>query len=335
MSSNIPETQNAVVINETGGPEVLTYTTSHPVPKVIDTGKVLIKNNIIGINYIDTYFRTGLYPSPKPEVLGREAAGTVAALPEDYQGSLKVGDRVVFLGTSAYAQYTLTPAARVAKIPDNITDENAVGANLMGLTALSLSRETFEVKPGHWVLLHAAAGGVGQLFVQILKAKGAHVIATAGGPEKCEIVRKLGADVVIDYKGPGNEKWVEKVKAETPNGLGVDVVYDSVGKDTWEGSLEAVKRKGTVIYYGNASGPVPPMPLTKLSPKAVKIARPTLFAYIETDEEFASYVNELFELLGSGKLKVAIHKIYPLEDVKQAHIDLEGRGTKGKLLLKA
>ncbi|KAK5703446.1 NADPH:quinone reductase, partial [Elasticomyces elasticus] len=159
------------------------------------------------------------------------------------------------------------------------------------------------------------------------------VIGTAGGPEKAALVKSLGADVVIDYRSEEGKDWVNKVK-EVTNGQGVDVVYDPVGKDTWEGSLEVIRRKGTIVWFGNASGPVPPIPLPKLSPKCVKIARPTLFGYIETREEFEFYVNELFNLLKSGQLKVKVHNVYPLEQTAQAHIDLEGRKSTGKLLLR-
>ncbi|KAI9928325.1 hypothetical protein ASPWEDRAFT_108264 [Aspergillus wentii DTO 134E9] len=331
---SLPSTMKAILTEQTGGPEVLQFKSDHPVP-VPQEGQLLVKNNISGINYIDTYFRTGLYPAPKPEVLGREGAGTVVALgpgPNTY--NFKVGDRVAWLGTSGYAEYTAAPASKTIKIPDGITDEDAIAAFLSGMTVLSLAKETYTVQKGDWVLLHAAAGGAGILMTQVLKSIGAKVIGTAGGPEKVALAKSLGADVVIDYRSEEGKDWVKKVK-EATGGQGVDVVYDSVGKDTWEGSLEAVKRKGTIVWFGNASGPVPPLPLPKLSPKCVKVARPALFGYIETREEFEFYVNELFSLLKSGNLKVKVHNVYPLEEVAQAHKDLEGRKTTGKLLLKA
>ncbi|KAL4890165.1 hypothetical protein BDV59DRAFT_195111 [Aspergillus ambiguus] len=331
---SVPTSMKAVVVEKLGGPEVLEVKTSHPVPTPKE-GQLLVKNNICGINYIDTYFRTGLYPSAKPEILGREAAGTVVALgPGPNPHNFQVGDRVAWLSTSGYAQYTAVPAAKTVKIPDGVSDEDAMASFLSGLTVLTLAKETYPVQKGDWVLLHAAAGGAGFLMTQILKTLGAKVIGTAGGPEKVALVKSLGADHVIDYRSEEGKDWVSKVK-EITGGRGVDVVYDSVGKDTWEGSLEAVKRKGTIVWFGNASGPVPPLPLNKLSPKCVKVARPTLFGYIETREEFEFYVNELFTLLKSGQLKVKIHQIYPLEQVAQAHTDLEGRKSTGKLLLKA
>lgn len=257
---SVPSTQKAVVIETTGGPEVLQFKTDYPVPTPKE-GQVLVKNNISGINFIDTYFRSGLYQSPKPEVLGREGAGTIVALgpgPNPYD--FKIGDRVAWLNTGGYAEYSAVPAAKTIKIPDGLSDENVIAAFLSGLTVVTLAKEAYPVQKGDWVLLHAAAGGAGFLMTQVLKSLGAKVIGTAGGPEKAELVKSLGADVVIDYKSEEGKDWVKKVK-EVTDGKGVDVVYDSVGKDTWEGSLEVVKRKGTVIYFGNASGPVPPLAL--------------------------------------------------------------------------
>ncbi|KAJ5782919.1 hypothetical protein N7457_004693 [Penicillium paradoxum] len=328
---SVPATMKAVVVEETGGPEVLQFRTDHPVP-IPQAGQLLVCNNISGVNYIDTYFRTGLYASPKPEVLGREGAGIVTAVGPETAG-FQVGDRVAWLGTSGYAEYTAVAAAKTVKIPEGITDEEVMASFLSGMTVLAFSKETYPVQKGDWVLLHAAAGGAGFLLTQILKIYGAKVIGTAGGAEKCALVKNLGADVVIDYRSEEGKDWVKKVK-EVTGGRGVDVVYDSVGKDTWEGSLEAVKRKGTIVWFGNASGPVPPLPLPKLSPKCVKVARPTLFGYIETREEFEFYTNELFSLLKSGQLKTKVHKVYPLEDIAQVHKDLEGRKTMGKPLLK-
>lgn len=256
----IPQTMRAVVVEKTGGPEVLEYRTDYPIPAP-KQGQVLIKNKFAGINYIDTYFRTGLYPSTKPEILGREASGIVASLGSGPNKlGFKEGERVVFMSNGAYAEYSAIPAENVVRIPDGVSDEDAVGGYLMGMTALSLVRESYPVKKGDTVLLHAAAGGVGLLMCQILKGLGAKTIGTAGGAEKIALAKQNGADEVIDYKAERDGRWLEKVKQLT-NGEGVDVVYDSVGKDTWEGSLDAVKRKGSVIFYGNSSGPVPPFPV--------------------------------------------------------------------------
>ena len=224
-------------------------------------GQVLVKNSIAGINYVDTYFRSGFYPSSKPEILGREGAGIVVALGHNIRNyNLKVGDRVAWLGASGYAQYTAVSAAKVIKLPDEVSYEDAAASFMVGLTALALVDEAYKVNEGDWVLLHAAAGSVGVLLTQILKHLGAKVIATAGGSEKIAIVKGLGADHVIDYRAEEGKDWVKVVKTIT-DGRGVDVVFDSVAKDTWEGSLEAVKRKGTVVWFGNASGPVPPLTL--------------------------------------------------------------------------
>lgn len=257
---SVPQTMKAIQVSQTGGPEVLQFQPSHPVPTPGE-GQLLVKNNISGVNYIDTYFRTGLYPSQKPEILGREGAGTVVTVgPGANPYNFKVGDRVAWLGTSGYAEYTAVPAVKTVKIPDGVTDEMVMASFLSGLTVLSLAKETYEVKKGDWVLLHAAAGGAGFLMTQVLKSIGAKVIGTAGGKEKVDLVKGLGADVVIDYRSEEGKDWVSKVK-EVTGGQGVDVVYDSVGKETWEGSLEAVKRKGMIVWFGNASGPVPPLPL--------------------------------------------------------------------------
>lgn len=257
-SMSVPATMKAVVVEQTGGPEVLQFKTSYPVPTP-QAGELLVRNNISGVNYIDTYFRTGLYPAPKPEILGREGAGVVAAVGPGTSG-FQVGDRVAWLSTGGYAEYTAVSVAQTAKIPEGISDEDTMASFLSGLTVLAFAKETYPVQKGDWVLLHAAAGGAGFLMTQILKTMGANVIGTAGGAEKCALVKSLGADVVIDYRSEEGKDWVKKVK-EATGGRGVDVVYDSVGKDTWEGSLEAVKRKGTIVWFGNASGPVPPLPL--------------------------------------------------------------------------
>jgi NADPH:quinone reductase len=237
----------AVIIEKTGGPEVLKYTTEAAAPSPKD-GEVLIQNHIAGINYIDTYFRTGLYPSASgyPMILGQEASGVVAGLGEggDKHG-LKEGDRVVWIKQGGYAEYTTVNADKVVKIPDGISDEDAVGGFLMGMTALSLVQESYPVKKGDWVLVHAAAGGVGLLMCQILRSMGARLIGTAGGPEKCALAKENGAEFMIDYKKTDGPGWLEQVK-EITKGEGVAVVYDSVGKDTWEQSLQAIRRKGKV-----------------------------------------------------------------------------------------
>ncbi|WEW60916.1 NADPH:quinone reductase [Emydomyces testavorans] len=333
-STTIPTTQKAIQISRTGGPEVLEYHTSLPVP-IPGPGEVLIKNHLSGVNFIDTYFRTGLYPSPKPEILGREGAGTIVALgPGPNPQGFQVGERVAWLHTGGYAEYSVAPAEkRVVRIPAEISDEQALCVLLSGITTLSLVREAYPVQKGDWILVHAAAGGAGYLMTQMLKEMGAKVIGTAGGPEKVALVKGLGADIVIDYKASEGGNWLEKVM-EVTGGEGVAAVFDSVGKDTWENSIKAVKRKGTMVFFGNASGPVPPLNIQILSAKNIKLLRTTLFNYIATQEEFDFYTTELFRMVKDGKLKTRLHGIYPLEQAAQAHIDLEGRKTTGKLLLK-
>ena len=334
MASTTPKTMRAVVLEQNGSPDELHYRTDYPVPYP-EKDQLLIKNEVSGINFIDTYFRTGLYPLPsKPAILGQEAAGTVAALGSGFNPlGFNVGDRVVWMKFGSYAEYSAVPAEKTIKIPDGISNEDALGSFLMGMTALSLVREAYAVQKGDWVMLHAAAGGVGLLMCQLLRAIGAKTIATAGGPEKCKLAKENGADYVIDYKSPDGPKWLDEVKRLT-NGEGVTVVYDSVGKDTWEDSLEAARRKGKVVFYGNSSGPVPPFPVARLGTKNISVMRPTLMNYTYTREELEHYAHELFKLVKSGELKIRIHETYPLENAAQAHRDLEARKSTGKLLLR-
>ncbi|KAL2400945.1 putative quinone oxidoreductase [Exophiala dermatitidis] len=332
--SSIPSTMKAIVVPQNGGPEVLQYSESHPVPQLAD-GQVLVKNNVSGVNFIDTYFRTGLYPAPAgfPMILGQEAAGTIAKIEGSNPLGFKEGDRVVWIFRGGYAEYTAVPADRVVKIPAEVSDEHAVGGFLMVMTALSLVKEAYPAKKGDTILVHAAAGGMGLLLCQILRDMGVTVIGTAGGPEKCALAKENGATHVIDYKATGGPSWVEQVLKLT-DGKGVDCTYDGVGKDTWEGDLEVAKRKSKVVYFGNASGPVPPLNIAKLSAKNVSIMRSTLMNYILTREELEFYANGVLDLIKAGKLNIRIHKVYPLNDAAQAHKDLEGRKTTGKLLLK-
>ncbi|KAM5476188.1 NADPH:quinone reductase [Microsporum audouinii] len=247
--SSLPATQKGVLVSKIGGPEVLEYKTDLPVPSPKE-GEVLVKNNLTAINLIDTYFRKGVYDSAKPEILGKEGAGTVVALgPGANPYNFAVGDRVAWIGGGGYAEYSTPPTTRVAKIPNGVSDEKVLAVLLTGATCLSFIREAYEVKKGDWILLHAAAGGAGIIMTQLLELAGAKVIGTAGGPEKVEIVKGLGADVVIDYKSPEGANWLEKVK-EVTGGEGV------------EDSLKAVKRKGSVVFFGNSSGVVPPFPIS-------------------------------------------------------------------------
>lgn len=346
-ATEIPKTMKGVLIEKTGGTEVLEYRTDLPVPTPKE-GEVLVKNEYIGINYIDTYFRTGLYPSPKPEILGKEAAGQILSLGPSVT-NFKPGDRVVWMGSSGYAEYTAAPAAKTIKVPSSISSADACAAILQGLTALTLVEEAHKVQKGDWVLVTAASGGVGGWLLQILKAKGANTIATVGSEEKVAVAKENGAEVVV-VEGPN---VVEEAVKEHTDGKGVIAVFDGVGKTTFDRSLEVLARKGTLASYGNASGAVEPFaialvpsevrppqkstvlnsPHRRLAPKNAKIVRPTLFNYIATREEFETYSEELWKLMTESKFTTRIHKEYPLKDVATAHQDLEGRKTMGKLLL--
>ncbi|TAQ85134.1 hypothetical protein B7494_g6552 [Chlorociboria aeruginascens] len=330
MASSVPATMKGVLIEKTGGVDVLEYKTDLPVPFPKE-GEVLVKNDFIGINYIDTYFRTGLYPSPKPEILGREAEGTIVGIGTGNLHNLKVGDKVVWMGTAAYAEYSAAPASKTHVVPSALAPGVAAAALLQGLTALTLIRESYHVQKDDWVLVHAAAGGVGLCLCQLLKAVGAKTIGTASTAEKIELAKKNGASYMINYK---EEKDLAAKVKEITGGEGVRVVFDSTGKDQFENDLEVVARKGTVVSYGNSSGAVPPLAIARLSAKNIKILRPTLFNYIFTREDFDSYTAELFDLVIKDKLNVRIHEVYDLKDIKRAHTDLEGRKTTGKLLLK-
>ncbi|KAK5168489.1 hypothetical protein LTR04_006657 [Oleoguttula sp. CCFEE 6159] len=329
-SSSIPKTMKGVIIEKTGGTDVLQYKTDLPVPQPKE-GEILVKNDYIGINYIDTYFRTGLYPTGGfPYTLGREAEGTVVSTGSGNTFNLSTGDRVVWLATGAYAEYTAAPATHAIKIPDAVPETHAAAALLQGLTALTLIREAHHVQKGDWVLVHAAAGGVGLWLCQLLRAVGAKTIGTASTAEKIELAKKNGADHMIDYS---KDDVVSKVK-ELTDGKGVVAVFDGVGKTTFDASMECLARKGSMVSFGNASGAVPPVTIARLSAKNARLLRPTLFNYIATRDEFETYANELFAFMTKDKMDVRIHEIYPLQEVARAHQDLEGRKSTGKLLLK-
>ncbi|KAL2113484.1 hypothetical protein VUR80DRAFT_3884 [Thermomyces stellatus] len=326
--SPIPPTMKAIQVAANGGPEVLTPT-SLPVPQPAE-GEVLVKNSYVGINFIDTYFRTGLYPTPLPFVPGREGAGTVVATHPSVTG-VSVGDSVVYMSNNtAYAEYTVAPSKLVLKVPPGLTEKDAAASLIQGLTAWSFIREAGQVKAGQWVFVHAAAGGTGGLLVQMLRTVGAKIIGTGSTKEKLEIAKNHGADYVLNSK---EDDIPARVK-EITGGHGVDVVFDGVGKATFDSDLEIVARKGTVIVFGNASGPVPPVELQRLGAKNVKLMRPAVFAYLVTREEIEGYAKDLFGLITEGKVKIGIHEVYPLNDAKRAHEDLEAARTTGKLLLK-
>lgn len=332
-SQDIPKQMCGVVINSTGGTEVLEYKEDIPVPSPGE-GEILVKNEYTGINYIDTYFRSGLYPVPAPHkypyILGREASGTVVSVGSGETFGFNVGDKVVYMNQLSYAQYTPAKAQNAYKIPEGVSSEVAAAVLLQGLTALTMIRESYPVKKGDWILVQAAAGGVGLLLVQMLKSVGVKVIATCSG-SKIPQVEKYKPELIIDYT---KEDWVAKVK-EVTGGQGVAAVFDGVGKSTFDGALEVLARRGSMISFGNASGPPDPLTIARLSPKNLKLMRPMLFAYLVTREEFATYTKELLEeFVKKDGMEVKIHEVYPLKDVARAHQDLEGRKTSGKLLLK-
>lgn len=282
------------------------------------------------LNKNPRYFRTGLYPPPQfPYTLGREAEGTVVDTGSGELYGIQSGDRVVWMGEGAYAEYTATPAAKAVKIPAEMPKQIAAAGLLQGVTALSLVREAYHVNKGDWILVHAAAGGTGLWLCQLLKSIGANTIGTASTQEKVDLAKKAGATHMINY----SHEDVKSKVMELTGDKGVAAVFDGVGKSTFDLSLDCLARKGSMISFGNASGAVPPVTIAKLSPKNARLMRPTLFGYIVTREEFEGYVNELFQFILKDKLDVRIHETYPLSEVKRAHEDLEGRKSTGKLLL--
>lgn len=317
----------AIQISRTGGPEVLeAVEVEVPSPAA---GQILVRHAAVGLNYIDTYHRSGLYPLKLPSGVGLEAAGTVEAV-GDGVTRFKVGDRVAYNGTmGAYAEAAVVPADRAVKVPDGVSLETAAAAMLKGMTAEFLVRRCFHVKQGGAVLIHAAAGGVGQILVQWCKSLGATVIATVGSETKAAIVRDLGADHVIDYS---HEDVAAKVAALT-GGQGVAVVYDGVGKDTWAASLKSLGRRGVMVTFGNASGPVPAFAPLELSAKSLFVTRPKLFDYIATTGELDESAEALFAVIGSGAVKIDIGQTFPLAEARAAHEALEGRRTAGATVL--
>ncbi|KAK3111807.1 NADPH:quinone reductase [Teratosphaeriaceae sp. CCFEE 6253] len=328
--ASVPSTMKGVIIETTGGTDVLQYKTDLPVPSPAE-GQVLVKNDYVGVNFIDTYFRSGLYPAPKyPYILGRESEGTVVKTGSGELYGLQEGDKVVMLSEGTYAEYTAANAAKAVKVKElGLEAKIGAAALLQGMTALTLIREAHPVKKGDWVLVHAAAGGTGLWLVQLLKAVGANIIGTASTQEKVDLARKAGAEHMINYS---HEDVKSKVMELTGN-KGVIAVFDGVGKDTFDLSLDCVARKGTMVSFGNASGAVPPLTIARLSPKNVRLLRPQLFGYIVEREEYEKYVDELMDFVTKDKLDVRIHETYALSEVARAHNDLEGRKTTGKLLL--
>jgi NADPH2:quinone reductase len=319
----------AIAMDRTGGPDVLKLH-DLPVPEP-QAGQVLVKLEASGINYIDVYFRTGTYPVAKlPYVPGAEGAGTVERCGPGVT-AFSPGDRVASANMAgAYAAYAVVPAEKLVAVPDGVTLRQAAALMLQGMTAHYLCNSTFPLQPGQVAFVHAGAGGVGLLLTQLAKAKGATVITTISTPEKAELSRQAGADFTIDYT---KNDFVAAAR-EFLGGRGIDVVYDSVGKTTWEQSLDLLRPRGYFVLYGGSSGPVPPFDIRILNTKGSLFAtRPTLVNYIATPEELAWRSSELFAAVLDGTLSLRIEHTYPLADASRAHEELESRKTTGKLLL--
>jgi len=318
----------AIQISKTGGPEVLELVNlERPQPKA---GEVLVKIAAAGVNFIDTYLREGRYPAPLPFIPGQEAAGVVTAVGDDVKG-FTIGDSVAWAGTrGAYAEFACVPTASLIEIPEGISADVAAAVMLQGITAHYLAYDTYAIKPGDTILIHAGAGGVGLLLTQIAKILGARVITTVSTEPKAELSRGAGADHVILYT---RQNFAEEVKRIT-DGDGLPVVYDSVGKTTFEDSLKCLRPRGLLALFGASSGAVPPFDLIRLSTMgSLYVTRPTMKDYVHTRAELEHRTADLFNWIGRGKLNVRIGHRYPLAEAPQAHRDLEGRKTTGKVLL--
>ena len=319
----------AIQITETGGPEVMRLVNidvPHPAP-----GEIQLRQTAVGLNYIDTYHRSGLYPLPLPAGIGMEGAGVVEAVGAGVKG-FKPGDRAAYgVGPrGAYAERRNIPAARVVKLPKSIGDEMAAGMMLKGLTVRMLLRAVYKVKRGDTVLFHAAAGGVGVLFTQWAKAMGVKVIGTVGSDDKIAVAKAHGCAHVINYR---SEDVVARVK-EITGGAGVPVVYDGVGQSTFMTSLDCLKPRGLLVVFGNASGPVKSFDLGLLASRgSLYVTRPTVMTYTASDKELAVSAKDLIEIVKSGKVKIPVNQRYALADAAKAHRDLESRATTGTTIL--
>ncbi|GAA0235749.1 quinone oxidoreductase [Saccharothrix mutabilis subsp. mutabilis] len=318
----------AVVVRATGGPEVLEF--GEVEARAPGSGELLVDVAAAGVNFIDTYHREGRYPLPVPFGIGLEGAGRVAAVGPDVTG-VAVGDRVAWAhAQGSYAEQAVVPAAAAVPVPDGVADETAAALMLQGMTAHYLVASTYPVREGDTVLVHAAAGGVGLLLVQLAKARGARVIATVSTEAKEALAREAGADEVVRYD---RVEFAPAVR-ELTGGAGVAAVYDGVGASTFDGSLASLKPRGYLVLFGASSGPVPPVDPQRLNQAgSVYLTRPSLGAYTAAREELEWRARELFAAVESGALKVRVGGRYPLADARRAHEDLEGRRTTGKLLL--
>jgi len=319
----------AVRVHETGGPEKLTLE-DLPVPSP-GSGQALVKIHAIGVNFIDIYYRTGLYKSPLPFIPGQEAAGVVESVSGDDAG-IKPGDRVAYAGTlGAYAEYALIQCSKLVKLPDDVSYESAAAVMLQGMTAHYLTFSTFPLRKGETVLLHAAAGGVGLLLTQIAKKIGAKVIGTVSTEEKAALAREAGTDHVILYSKQDFEQEVKKIT----EGRGVDVVFDSVGRTTFEKGLNCLRRRGMMVLFGQSSGTVPALELNSLNAKgSLYVTRPGLPHYTASRDELVWRAGDVLGWVADKSLKIRIDRVYPLTEASRAQQALEGRQTAGKVLIK-
>jgi NADPH2:quinone reductase len=319
----------AIRMHASGGPEVLVWEeveVGDPGP-----GDVLLRQVAVGLNYIDTYHRSGLYPAPIPGGIGLEGAAVVERVGEGVTG-LTPGDRVAYASApiGAYAEWRVFPAERLVRVPEGVTDQQAAAMMLQGMTAEYLIRRTFAVRTGQWVLFHAAAGGVGLIACQWLAHIGARVIGTAGGAEKMALARAHGCEQVLDAYGTDIAGEVRRITG----GAGVAVVYDGVGQATFSTSLDSLARRGMLVSFGNASGPVPPFDPALLSARgSLYFTRPSLMDYTATRAELEESATALFAVVSSGAVQIRVNQTYPLRDAAQAHRDLEGRRTTGSTVL--
>jgi NADPH2:quinone reductase len=319
----------AIRMSAIGGPEVMQYVDVDLAPP--GPGEVRVRHAACGLNFIDVYFRTGLYPQPLPGALGQEGAGTIEAVGSGV-ADFKAGDRVAYAGgpNGAYAEERNIPAARLVKLPDTIGFDTAAAMMLQGMTVQYLLRQVFALKGGETILFHAAAGGVGLIACQWARALGVTMIGTVSTEEKALLAKSHGCAHVINYK---TENFVERVK-EITGGKGVPVVYDSIGKDTFFGSLDCLARRGLMVSFGNASGPVAPFGTGELvSRGSLILTRPTMGDFVATREALDATAGDLFSMVQTGKISIEINQRYALKDVAQAHIDLEARKTTGSTIL--
>jgi NADPH2:quinone reductase len=318
----------AIQVKQTGGPEAMELV-DLPIPQS-KPNEAVVKLAASGVNFVDVYFREGRYKAPIPLVLGQEGAGVVTAVGAEVK-SVKPGDRVAWAGLlGSYAEYAAMPADRLVPIPQGVTEQQAAAAMVQGMTAHYLSHDTYPLKRGETALVHAAAGGVGLLLVQMAHNIGARVIGTVSTEEKAQLARAAGADEVMLYTHSDFEAETKRLTS----GAGVDVVYDSVGKTTFEKGLNVLRPRGMMVLFGGSSGAVPPFDLMVLLQKgSLYVTRPTLVTYIATGEELLARSSAVFGMIAAGKLKLRIQHTYPLAQAQQAHRDLEGRKTTGKLLL--